>query len=217
MEDGQFFKTKTEAVYDYLRTSILEKEFKTGEKIVIRKIAQKLNVSDIPVREAIKKLESEGLLTIIPHVGPRVVKISLSEMEELYVLRSDLEALATRLACKYLHQKDFDKLDKILDRYDEAIKEGKAEVMAILNKQFHMQIYKRSPYHGLYKMIADIWDKSSLIRHAYLLPSPLQKKSLKEHRKILEYLKKGNGRAAAKIVERQKIASWRNIAGCIEE
>jgi DNA-binding GntR family transcriptional regulator len=212
------FKTKNEVVYDYLRTNILEKKFRTGEKIVIRQIAQKLNVSDIPVREAITKLASEGFLTALPHVGARVIKITPSEMEEFYILRSDLEALATRLAAKYMQQEDFEKLDKILDRwYSEAIREGKREVMVKLNRQFHMEIYKCSPYHGLCKMIADIWDKCLLIRHAYRLPSALHEESIKEHRQILEHLKKGNGKAAARIVERQKIASWNSIARYIEE
>ncbi len=211
------YKTKNELVYDYLRMNILKKHFKPGDKLTIREISRSLNVSDIPVREAIKKLETQGLLHVIPHVGAHVASIDRREMEEIYIIRSTLEALATQLACPYLKKDDFQRLEKILEKYEEAVARGRHEPLGGLNKQFHLEIYKCSPYTSLYKMISDIWERSLMIRHAYLLPPSLREQSMKEHRLILEDLKKGNGNRAAEIVRKQKIASWNAISKFMEE
>ncbi len=211
------YKTKNELVYDYLRMNILKKHFKPGDKITIREISKNLNVSDIPVREAIKKLESEGLLHVIPHVGAHVATMNRRELEEIYIIRSTLEALATQLACPYLKPEDFERLEKILEKYEEAFAKGRQEPLGELNKQFHLEIYKCSPYTSLYKMITDIWQRSLMIRHAYLLPPSLREQSMKEHRLILQALKEGNGKKAGEIVRKQKIASWSAISKFMEE
>lgn len=213
---GQF-KTKNEMVYDFLKLNIANKRFAPGDKIVIRNISRKLNVSDIPVREAIKKLEIQGLISVIPHVGARVTKINREEMEENYIVRSELEGLATRLAVKYLKDADFAKLERNLEKYKEALRAGKNELLSALNKQFHLEIYKCSPYKSLFKMIVDIWEKSQMIRSTFRLPSSLHEKSLREHRAILKALRMGDGETAGEITRRQKIAALAAILKIIEE
>ncbi len=211
------YKTKTELVYDYLRTNILQKHFKPGDKIIIREISKMLNLSDIPVREAIKKLETQGLLHVVPHTGARVAEIDRKEMEEIYIIRSTLEALATQLACPYIKSEDFQRLEKILGKYEDTFRAGKYEALSELNKEFHLEIYRCSPYKSLFKMIVEIWERSKMIRHAFSLPSSLREQSMKEHRLILQLLRKGNGEEAAELVRKQKIASWKVISTLMEE
>ena len=87
------FKTKTEVVYDFLKKNILNGRYRPGEKIVISVIARRLDVSDIPIREAIKRLQTEGLLDITPHVGAKVVEIDQNEFEQITMIRAQLEVL----------------------------------------------------------------------------------------------------------------------------
>lgn len=211
------FKMKNEVVYDYLKANILGKHFKPGDKIIIREISKRLNFSDIPVREAIKKLESQGLINVVPHVGARVAQINRGEMKEIYIMRGTLEELATQLASKYMKEEDFRKLGKILDRYEEAARTGKHELLSDFNRKFHLGIYSHSPYKGLLKMIVELWEKSQMIRNAFSFPSSLRQESIKEHRLILEALKKGNGKEAGIIIRRQKINHWKAISEYIEE
>ncbi len=211
------FKMKNEVVYDYLKANILGRHFKPGDKIIISEISKRLNFSDIPVREAIKKLETQGLVNVVPHVGARVAQINRSEMEEIYIMRGTLEELATQLACKYIKKEDFRKLEKIVERYEEAARTEKHELLRDLNRQFHLGIYRHSPYKGLVKMIVELWEKSQMIRNAFSLPSSLRQQSMKEHRLILEALKKGKCKQAGIIMKRQRISHWKAISRYIEE
>jgi DNA-binding GntR family transcriptional regulator len=217
LSPAEHFKTKNEMVYDYLKLNIVNKNIKPGEKIIIRDISRHLHISDIPVREAIKKLETQGLVDVIPHVGARVARINREEMEEIYIIRSELEALATRLAVKYLKEADFTRLERNLEKYEEALRAGKSAVFSNLNKEFHLEIYKSSPYKGLFKMISEAWEKSQMIRGTFRLPDSLREKSLKEHRLILNALKRGNGKTAGEITRRQKINSYKAFSRFIEE
>ena len=217
LDRAESFKTKNEMVYDYLKWNIVNKNIKPGEKIIISDISRKLNISDIPVREAIKKLETQGLVDVIPHVGARVTKINREEMEEIYIIRSELEALATRLAAKYLKDADFARLERNLEKYEEALRAGKHALLPALNKEFHLEIYRCSPNKALFKMIAEAWEKSQMIRGTFRLPDSSRKKSLKEHWLILNALKRGNGKTAGEITRRQKINSYKAFSEFIEE
>ena len=217
LDQAEAFKTKNEIVYDYLKLNIVNRNLKPGDKVVISEVSRQLNISDIPVREAIKKLETQGLVDVIPHVGARVVKINREEMEEIYIIRSELEALATRLAAKYLKDADFARLERNLEKYEEALRAGKNALLAALNKEFHMEIYRCSPNKALFKMITEAWEKSQMIRGTFRLSDSLRKKSLKEHEAILDALKKGNGKAAGEITRRQKINSYKAFSKFVEE
>lgn len=216
-EEIKSFKMKNEMVYDYLKKCILSGALKPAEKIVIREISKKLNVSDIPVREAIRKLESQGFVGIIPHVGARVIEIKRDEIEEIYVIRSELESLATRLASKYINDREFYKLEKMLDECEKSIQSGSYERIGELNKHFHLEIYSCSPYKRLFNMISDLWASSSMMRSVFVLSPVRARQSLKEHRQILEALKNGNGKLAGKLVRRQKIAAWDAVSKFIKE
>lgn len=199
------FKTKTEVVYEFLKKNILNGHYHPGERIVISVIGKKLDISDIPIREAIKRLQTEGFLDITPHVGVNVVKIDQNEFEQIAMIRAELEGLATRLSIEYLSEKDFEELDKINKEGDVLIKNKNYQQLAELNKKFHFKIYQSLPHNVILKMISDLWDKVRMLPHAFIYSLDRCRQSQKEHKLIVKALKKGDGKAASKIVKKQKI------------
>ena len=161
------FKTKTEVVYNFLKKNILDGRYPPGEKIVISAIARQLDVSYIPIREAIKRLQTEGLLDVTPHVGAKVVKINQHEFEQITLIRAELEALATRLSVEYLSEKDLNALERINSEGDALIRNKSYLQLSELNEKFHFTIYRTLPHNLILKTISDLWDKARM-RAAYI-------------------------------------------------
>src|SRR2546429_8814054 len=115
------YRTKTEMVYEKLKEEIITGLLDQGEKIVAREVARQMGVSDIPVREALKKLESEGLVENIPHVGSSVSTTNLKTAREIFAVRLELESYAARLAAKNANASQIDELQKIVDAIDRNI------------------------------------------------------------------------------------------------
>lgn len=199
------FKTKTEVVYDFLKRNILGGRYQPGEKIVISVIARQLDVSDIPIREAIKRLQSEGLLDITPHVGAKVVKIDQDEFEQITMIRAELEGLATRLSVKYLSEKDFKELDKMNREGDILLKNKSYQQLAELNKKFHFKIYRSLPHNVILKMISDLWEKAGMLPHVFTYSIDRCRQSQKEHKLIVKALKQSDAITASDLVKKQKI------------
>ena len=121
------FRTKNEIVYNFLKANIFKGKLKPGERLNVRKISRLLNVSEIPTREALKSLKSEGLVEYTPHLGARVIRINKKELQELHTIRCELECLGTRLAALNMTEDDFKRLDKIMDEFEIVLRSGKYE------------------------------------------------------------------------------------------
>ena len=206
------FKTKNEAIYDMLRKEILQARIKPGEKIVVSDLSKKIGVSEIPIREAVKKLESEGFLTVMPHVGITVSKLDPDEVVEFYLIRIELESLASRLATPHISQEDIEYLTKKNQEMKSALQRNDPEMLATLNKQFHLKIYAAAKRPHLYKLIADLWDKVSWIRSVFFLAPQIALDSLKEHAEIIEAIRKKDGELVGKLMREQKRHSLKAIA-----
>ncbi len=198
------FTTKSEAVRRQLRQRIIGREFKPGQKIVISEIAKEFGISGIPVREAIKKLESEGLVKFTPHVGAVVNAIAPNEFLEIYLMRIELEALATRLSAPHMELEDISALKSLVNEAERAIKKGKTDILGALNKSFHLKIYKTAPYPFLYRTIVDLWERFELMQCVFAYVPQRAVPSWDEHKVIVEALEERNAERAAKLVRQQK-------------
>ena len=210
------FRTKNEIVYNFLKANIFKGNLKPGEKLNVRKISKQLGVSEIPTREALRSLKSEGLVEYTPHLGARVVRIDKKDLEELHTIRCELECLATRLAASNMKQEDFNKLGKIIGEFEKILRSGKYEKsISELNKEFHMAIYKKSNNAQLFKLIVDLWARSQLIPSVFSRSGDRRKQSHQEHKSILEALRAGKGDLAASITREQKQRAWKTIANVL--
>ncbi len=132
------FKTKTEVVHERIREEIIAGKIKPGQRLVMSDLAKDFGLSEIPVSEAIRRLESEGIVQFTPHVGAVVSEINEKEFLELYIIRIELESLATRLAAPHIKGKDIDFLYNLIQKAETAIKQSKNEKLGPLNKDFHI-------------------------------------------------------------------------------
>src|SRR5215831_11596322 len=111
----------TSAVAEKLRDKIVRGEVAEGEQLRQDAIAREFQVSRIPVREALRQLEAEGLITIIPHRGAVVSSLSPNDIEELFEMRALLEAEVLRASIPNLQESDFARAEQVLQRYEQAL------------------------------------------------------------------------------------------------
>lgn len=198
------YKTKTDVVCEKLRQDIIGGRLKPGQRIIITEAAKEFGLSEIPVREAIRKLESEGFVQFTPHVGAVVSTIDEREFLEIYLIRIELEVLATKLAVEHITPAVIERLTQLIERADTAIEQNEHEKLGPLNKDFHLTIYRAAPYPYLIKLIMDLWDKFELTQSVFAYVPKRAVPSWDEHKKIVEALKNKNSAAASRFVREQK-------------
>ena len=198
------FKTKNAAVYEALREGIIDGQLKPGQKIIMSEVAKKFGLSEIPVREAIRRLESDGFVELTPHVGAVVSKIDERELVETYLIRIELEALATRLAAPHVTSHDIGFLEQKNREMKIAINKNMPEKLGRLNKEFHLRIYQAAPYPYLLKLISDLWEKVERTQSVFAYVPERATASVEEHTKIITALRLKDTLLAENLIKQQK-------------
>ena len=134
------YRTKQELVYRTLRDAILRCELAPDQRLVIDDIARRLNVSTIPVREALQMLQSEGLVTMVPHVGAAVSSLSRESVVDVFSVLEGLQVVAGRLAASGASADDLNELSALVKEMDQAIEDREYEHWADVNTRFHVRI-----------------------------------------------------------------------------
>jgi DNA-binding GntR family transcriptional regulator len=204
-------KTKNLLVYEKLRRGITKGTLRPGQKLVMASLAKKFGTSETPVREAIRRLESDGYVIFTPHSGAMVTEINKQELSEIYLIRISLEALATRLAVPFISKEDKAWLKKKNDEMKMAVEKGRHENLARLNKAFHLRIYKAAPYPRLYKMIAELWDAFERWPSIFSYVPERGETAIQEHEQILEALEKKDVDLADRLMAEQKTNTLRAL------
>jgi len=198
------FQTKNQAVYEVLRKGIIGGKFKPGQKIIMREVAKELGLSDIPVREAIRRLESDGLVTFTPHLGAVVSKIDEHEFVETYLIRIELESLATRLAVPHIKAEDILFLIDKNNEMEKAFRKNRYEKIGTINRDFHLKIYHAAPYPFLNQLIISLWERLERTQSVFAYVPKRAGASVLEHTEIVEALKKRDAKLAEKLMEEHK-------------
>jgi DNA-binding GntR family transcriptional regulator len=188
------YRTKQEFVYETLRTAIMKCELRPGQRLVIDDLARQLEVSSIPVREALQVLQSEGLVTNVPHVGAAVSPISRESIDEVFTLMECLEMVAVRMAAQRLTDADAQELEEITHSMDRALELGHNEEWADLNSRFHLAISRISAMPMLHEMTERMlacWDRIRRYYCAGVLVHRMEQ-AQQEHRALLRALKCGD-------------------------
>lgn len=145
-------KTLREQLADILRTKILRAEIAPGERIIEEEVSKTYQVSRGPVREALRQIEEEGLITYIPHKGCVVKTLTHKEMSESYLIRSTLEALAVRIYSARMSEEGLAKLQKAIDDLQEAARKKDLYEIVDADERFHSGIVEEAGCEKLYKM-----------------------------------------------------------------
>ena len=202
---SNIYETKSNHVFSYLRKKILNGSYKQGASIVISRVAKELGISAIPVREALKRLESEGLIEIIPHKGARVTLFEKNKINDVLVIRAVLEGYAARTVSESISEETLAKLNEMNKEMKIVAEEGKDEIFCELNKDFHRLLYKNSSHLLLYKTIFDLWDEGNWSKSLFAFFPEKMKESVNEHLEILQALKNHDQDTVEKMTREHKM------------
>ena len=213
-----FDETITSKVVDYLKYQILvSKSYKKGDKIIESQIAKKLNVSRSPVREAIHRLESQGLVTTIPHKGAFVSAFSMKEMEEIYELRYLFEGNIYEILIKnkLLKEADFKYLVSLVDQMVEVARSEVStdeKIPTFLKKdiKFHRYTWLKAERPRTLRILSDLYHQLELGMLDDLAHEKNLEAAASSHYKILECLKSGD------LEKLRQIRSWSLFARRLE-
>ena len=185
------FRTKQEFVYRALRDEIMSCELGPGQRLVIDDLARRLEVSAIPVREALQTLQSEGLVQSVPHVGATVSPISRESIDEVFAVMEGLEIVATRGAAERLTADDARAIGEVVAAMDEAASQGRHEEWADLNTRFHTSISRLSAMPMLQEMTERVLSRWDRVRRYYFSGVLVHRieQAQGEHREIFAAMK----------------------------
>ncbi len=190
-----------EEVYARLRQAILDSAYPAGTKLVEADLAATLSISRTPIREALHKLELEGLVERTPGgTGLRVAGLSVAEVEEIYGIRAVLEGYAARLAAPRAGAGDVARLSALLDASAKAIGAGDAPALLAINTGFHGAIYQLAGSRRLETLVRSLHEQVMRVRAATLEIRGQGAQGLTEHRAIVEALAAGDGARAERLV-----------------
>ena len=201
--------TVTSYVLDTIRDGILAGRYASGSRLDQQALAGELGVSIIPIRESLRQLEAEGLVSIYPRRGVYVTELSVDELVEVYQIREILEELATGLAVPNLASPALEQLSGIIQHMERATVEGDYAQLLELNRNYHFLIYEASERPLLTQMISGLWDRSSLYRRLYVHLPERAPQALAEHKRIYAACQAGDATAAGRAVRE-------NIRGTVE-
>jgi DNA-binding GntR family transcriptional regulator len=142
--DGSPKKTTSEALADLLRDEIVSGKVPAGSRITVADVASRYNVSQMPVREALQRLQGEGIVILLPHKGARVLSLDARFVNNMYDLRGAVESLLGRLALPNLTNAAMTRLEAIWQQIDQAAKNGDEKLLLALNGEFHRLLYRHA-------------------------------------------------------------------------
>jgi DNA-binding GntR family transcriptional regulator len=160
--EGPRHVTKQQVAYTALREAIIHGELAPGERVVIDDLARRFDVSIIPIREALRLLESEGLIVSVAHTGTSVAPVSRQLVVEVFALLEGLETVSARAAATAATPRDLAALGRLVTRMDRALAAGRPSAWAELNTEFHLAISRLSGMPMVDQMLGralDHWDR----------------------------------------------------------
>ncbi len=219
--DGQFqidmdeFLPLRDVVFNTLRKAILTGQLKPGDRLMEVHLAKRLGVSRTPIREAIHKLEQEGLVTMIPRRGAEVARITERSLQDVLEVRRALDALSVELACERITAEQIGELTKACEQFEQATHSGDTAAVAKADVAYHDIIVKAAGNRRLQQLVNNLAEQMYRYRFVYLKDISQHEMLVKEHQEILQYIRKrdkeGASQAARKHIDNQENSIIRQI------
>jgi len=181
----QNYPSKTEKVYELLVESIIKRRLSLGERLVERNLAEKLGVSKTPVREALNRLNKEGLVEGTPYYGFFVALISSKDMEEIYKLREVLEGLAARDATRKIKEEQIRQLNSIIQSFENCVRKKDLECYSSLDLKFHNLLAAISKNGRLSQIMQLLRNQTRILMSTSVVLPGRVEASLREHKKVV--------------------------------
>ena len=208
---------KSRAIYVALRERILSNDIAPGTRLVMRDVANRYDASDIPVREALRMLERDGLVETAPYRGARVTALSAKEVEETYFIRSHLESIATGLAAKRITDSELAQLDALMTRMGAAVDAQDGPAFSDLNREFHRTIVASCGNDMLRELTMDIWQRHSGFQRVFRMVPGRIATSHAEHEGIMAALRDHDAERAARLALLHKLSVRDSVSTLLED
>lgn len=190
-----------DVVFKTLRDAILKGDLKPGERLMEVSLAQKLGVSRTPIREAIRKLELEGLVKMTPRKGAEVAQITLKDLTDVLEVRRHLEELAVELSCKKATKEDLEELRRCHEEFKRTIETDDLTEMAVADVTLHDVIYKTTGNKRLIQILNNLREQMYRYRLEYIKDEHKRKVLVNEHKMLLDAISERNVDAAKQAIK----------------
>lgn len=189
-----------EKAYSDLKRLILDNELPAGHQLMESELAELLQISRTPAREAMMRLEAEGLVEIRPRHGMKVKPISVSDMTEIYALLTGLESTAAWQAASNDHStEDIKALRDSVEKMDIALKNQDLKAWAEADESFHRLLVEMSGNNRLIELVGRFMDQSHRVRMLTLRLRPIPEKSNEDHSSVVSAIEAGDAEAARRL------------------
>lgn len=190
-----------DVVFNTLRQAILRGELKPGERLMEIHLADRLGVSRTPIREAIRKLELEGLVTMIPRRGAEVARITEKNLRDVLEVRRALDAFSCELACDRITKQEEEELRRACEEFADATTTRDATVIAAADVRLHDIIVRAAGNDRLTELINNLSEQMYRYRFEYIKDTSNHDKLIEEHRIIYESIVKKDKQTAARTAK----------------
>jgi len=201
--------TEVERAIRFLREAILRGDYKPGERLPQKELTEQLEMSPTPIREALRILEAQGLLERVPYKGAYVAEVSPDESEEISVIRSALEGLATRMAVPNLTAEDLAELEALTEEMEDAWRQMNIGRLRRANYRFHSLIYQKSRSQRLSDMIISLWPRFSTDT-LWMIPGRAER-SIQQHHALMDKIRERDAEAAADMMSDHIVTAGESI------
>lgn len=204
-------------VYTTLRQAILKGELQPGERLMEIQLADKMGVSRTPIREAIRRLQKEGLVLMIPRKGAEVAGISEKMLRDVLEIRMTLEKLALRLAVIHAEEEDIRRLEEAEEAFQKAVDSAELIAMAEADESFHFVIYHAADNDKLTEILHSLKENMYRYRLEYLKDENYRKDLMREHNEIIEAFRSKNMERGILITEQHIRNQERAVLGRVQQ
>lgn len=191
-----------DSAYDYLKQAIVKGDLPPGQRLIESQLSEQMEVSRVPVREAVKRLEQEGLVERAGLRGFVVKSLTKNDIEETLGIRALLESYAAYLATEHISESMLKKLEESIMAYREALEAGNTEKLMQLNTQFHEIIYKAAGSSKLYSLINSFRDAINRYRRPLLACTDYARVSLRDHEEMFEAMRAKDKKRVEDLVKK---------------
>jgi DNA-binding GntR family transcriptional regulator len=204
MQDAKIYVTKTEVARRHIQNMVLSGAVRPGDRITTREVSSALGISETPIREAIRSLESEGWLEVQNHVGAVVAGLHPEQIREISALRGRICELAIELGAPNFTPERLDRIDVIIEELNSALLASDFQLFATKNYEFHELLCDNPQSPWCHRLMGNMLGLMSSQRHGVPPQRERLEQAQREHCSIRDLLREGNFKAAARMAKQHE-------------